>query len=273
MSCRLDWGFRPRRAIADGGVLWNRIPMKRRARILSSAKALHASLTARLGVREVGAIIAFFISAVLILGFWNIAEEVTEGETHELDTAVLMSFRTPGDQTDLIGPEWVEEMVRDVTALGSYAFIIIVVVSALGYLMLIRKRALGLLMVACVAGGMLLSRGLKAAFDRPRPDIDHAAQVFTASFPSGHATLSAVTFLTLGAILTRVHDNRWVKLYFVAVAVFLTILVGASRVYLGVHYPTDVLAGWCLGSAWAALCWAGALWLQRHGKAEQPAKR
>lgn len=238
--------------------------------LLALPKAVRRSLTARLGVHEIGAIVAMFIGAALLLGFGMLADEVVEGDTQRLDMAVLMALRTPGNPADLIGPPWVEEMGRDITALGSYAFIIIVVAAALGYLLLVRKFGLALLMVAAVAGGMLLSNLLKSGFDRPRPDIDHAARVFTASFPSGHATLAAVTFLTLGALLTRVNADRRVKLYFIAVAVLLTLIVGLSRVYLGVHYPSDVLAGWCIGSAWAALCWAGAFWLQRHGNVERP---
>ena len=230
------------------------------------------SIAARLGAREVGAIVALFIGAALILGFGMIAEEVVEGDTQRLDRAVLMALRTAGDPTDLIGPPWFEEMARDVTALGSYAFIIFIVLAAAGYLLLIRKAGLAVLVVTAVGGGIIISNLLKSLFDRPRPDIDHAARVFTASFPSGHATLSAVTFLTLGALLTRVNADRKVKFYFLAMALFLTLVVGASRVYLGVHYPSDVLAGWCIGSAWAVLCWAGALWLQRRGEVEQPSR-
>ncbi len=125
-------------------------------------------------------------------------------------------------------------------------------------------------MAAAELGGVLISNLLKFGFDRPRPDIEHATRVFTASFPSGHATLSAVTFLTLGALLTRVNSGHAAKLYFLMSAVFLTIIVGLSRVYLGVHYPSDVLAGWCVGSAWAVLCWTTALWLQRRRAVERP---
>lgn len=160
--------------------------------------------------------------------------------------------------------------MRDITALGSYAFIIILVGACLGYLLLLRKYSLALTVTAAVLGGMLISNLLKYGFDRPRPDIQHAARVFTTSFPSGHATLSAVTFLTLGALLTRVNADRRAKLYFLSVAVFLTIIVGLSRVYLGVHYPSDVLAGWCVGSAWAVLCWTAAFWLQRRRLVEGP---
>ena len=156
-------------------------------------------------------------------------------------------------------------------ALGSYAFVIIIVTAAVGYLLLTRKFGLALLLIAAEAGGMLFSTLLKELFDRPRPDLEHAAKVFTASFPSGHATLSAVTFLTLGALLTRATTDRKSKIYFMGTAVVLTIMVGLSRLYLGVHYPSDIIAGWCVGSAWALICWGGALWLQRRGDVEPPA--
>lgn len=230
-----------------------------------------SSWLARVGREEIGLLIALLVIAALVLAFGFLAEEVIEGDTTGFDRAVIMALRTAGNPADPIGPPWLEEMGRDVTALGSYAFLSFVLVTVLGYLLLIQKRAVALLMAGAVLSGMLLSTLLKLGFDRPRPDlVPHAARVFTASFPSGHATLSTITFLTLGAILTRVETNRRVKVYFMAIAVFLTIAVGVSRIYLGVHYPTDVLAGWCVGAAWAMLCWRVALWLQQRGQVEKP---
>ena len=246
--------------------------LKRLAPSRSLSKLLRSRAVARLGKHEVGAIVALFVGATLILLFGLVAEEVVEGDTDKVDRAVLMAFRTPGQPLDPIGPEWFEEMVRDVTALGSYAFVTIILIAALGYLLLMRKHGLALLLFAAEAGGMLFSTLLKELFDRPRPDLEHAARVFTASFPSGHATLSAVTFLTLGALLTRVTADRKAKLYFMGTAIVLTVMVGLSRLYLGVHYPSDILAGWCVGSAWAVLCWGGALWLQRRGDVERPSQ-
>jgi undecaprenyl-diphosphatase len=98
--------------------------------------------------------------------------------------------------------------------------------------------------------------------------VPHGAIVYTASFPSGHAMLAAVVYLTLGALLARVQPRLVLKLYLLGLAILLTIAVGVSRVYLGVHWPTDVLAGWTLGAAWALFCWAAALWLQRRGQVE-----
>jgi undecaprenyl-diphosphatase len=134
-----------------------------------------------------------------------------------------------------------------------------------------RKAHAALFVVAAVGGGMLLSTLLKMGFDRPRPDlVPHGALVYTASFPSGHATLSAVVYLTLGALLARVQPRFVLKFYLLGLAIVLTVTVGVSRVYLGVHWPTDVLAGWALGAAWALFCWAAALWLQRRGQVEGP---
>jgi undecaprenyl-diphosphatase len=222
--------------------------------------------------QEIGLLAALFAAAGLILVFGLLAEEVMEGDTLAFDRAVIMAFRTPGDPTNIIGPPWVEEMGRDITALGSFAFLGLLTVAVVGYLLLIRKRAAAALVAVAVLGGSAISTILKMSFDRSRPELVLSARVFTASFPSGHATLSAITFLTLGALMTRLEDDRRVKVYLISLAVFLTILVGVSRVYLGLHYPTDVLAGWCIGSAWATVCWVTALWLQDRGKIEQPGR-
>ena len=121
-----------------------------------------------------------------------------------------------------------------------------------------------------VVSGVLLSNLLKVGFNRPRPIFDKAPEVFTASFPSGHATMSAITYLTVGALLARTHSELAVRIFFMTLAGLLTVLVGVSRVYLGVHYPTDVLAGWCIGTAWAMGCWVLMTWLQNRGKVEAP---
>ena len=210
--------------------------------------------------------ISLFMAGSLLIGFGLLAEQVLEGDTSAFDQAILLAFRSSADPASPIGPAWLQEMARDVTALGSFAFLGFITIAVAGYLLISRRPALVLLMAVAVVGGVVISTLLKLGFDRPRPDIPHGVRVFTASFPSGHAMLSAVTFLTLGALVARAEADRRLKAYFVSMALFLTIIVGVSRVYLGVHYPSDVLAGWCVGSAWAILCWSVALWLEKRGR-------
>lgn len=210
-------------------------------------------------------IFALLLVAGLILGFGFLADEVVEGETVGFDRAVLRALRSP-DGTSPMGPAWLQEMGRDVTALGSLVFLAFISVATIVYLLMVRKRADAVLVGISVIGGELMSTALKLAFDRSRPDIPTTVRVFTASFPSGHSMLSAVTFLTLGALLSRAQQDSRLKIYFVSLAVFLTVAVGLSRLYLGVHYPSDVLAGWCVGSAWAVLCWSLSLWLEQDRK-------
>lgn len=202
-------------------------------------------------------------------GFLEIADEVMEGETRHVDELLLLSLRNPLDHSDPLGPEWLEEMGRDFTALGSIGVLTLIILGVLGYLLLSRRFRAALFTLVAVPGGVLLSTLLKLGFDRPRPDlVPHETIVYTASFPSGHSMMSAVTYLTLAALLGRVHPQPQLKAYLLVVAVLVTLLTGVSRVYLGVHWPTDVLAGWAAGAAWAALCWLVAGWLQRRGMVE-----
>ena len=234
-----------------------------------SSRRRLVSLWARLGRHELGILAAVFLLAAALLGSGLLAEEVTEGDTGGFDRVILLALRNPADLADPIGPAWVENAVRDITSLGGNTVLVLVSLVVIGYLAMARKRSAALLVFVAVGGGMLLSPLLKHSFERMRPDlVPHGVRVYTASFPSGHAMLSAVTYLTLGALLTRVEPRRRLKTYLLTMAVLLTLLIGTSRVYLGVHWPTDVLAGWCVGSAWAMLCWLVAQWLQRKGQVE-----
>lgn len=218
---------------------------------------------------EIGTLAALMAAALALLAFAAIADEVMEGETHRWDEAVLRAFRNPADPADPLGPRWLEIMFVDITSLGSTTVLTLISLVVVGFLVIERKRATALLVVISVAGGSALSLALKSGFDRPRPDlVAHLVDVHTLSFPSGHAMLSAVTYLTLGALLARSQPKRRIRIYILSVAVLLTLMIGFSRIFLGVHWPTDVLAGWCVGSAWALLCWLVALHLQRKGDIE-----
>lgn len=211
---------------------------------------------------------------VLLVGLWvflALAYEVSVGGSQSFDEKMLRNLRQAGDPGDAWGPEWLEEVGRDVTALGGAAALLLVTAAVAGHFFMTRSYRALLLLVSANLGGLLLTMLLKAVYERPRPSVvPHLAQVHTTSFPSGHSMLSAVVYLTLGALLARLVKERRLKVYFVSLALLLSFLVGVSRVYMGVHYPTDVLAGWAAGLAWALLCGLVARALQRRGAVEKP---
>ena len=232
-------------------------------------KGIFAALS-WLGSHEISVLLSAVVLSAGAWAFIELADEVTEGEAKSVDETVLLALRNPADLGDPVGPGWVEEMGRDFTAMGSMGVLTLIALAVLGYLLLAGRNRACLFTLLAVAGGMLLSTLLKMAFDRPRPDlVPHDTVVYTASFPSGHAMMAAVTYLTLAAILSRVHTAPLLKAYLLIIAIVITLLVGVSRVYLGVHWPTDVLAGWAAGASWAALCWLVARSLQRRHLVEE----
>ena len=201
--------------------------------------------------------------------FIELVDEVQEGSTLGFDRAVLRVLRTPGDPRVPIGPVWLAESARDITALGGYTVLILITGAVMGFLALDRKLAAMWFVFGATAGGLVLSLVLKRLFERPRPDIvPHLDKVMTSSLPSGHSMMSAVVYLTLGSLLARIVTKRQLKFYFLTLPLLLSGVVGFSRIYLGVHYPTDVLAGWTAGLVWATVCWLVARALQRRGQIE-----
>lgn len=219
-----------------------------------------------MGWGEAILLLAALLAVLVLHGFVELAEEVREGDTQAFDEWAIQSLRRADDPSMPVGPAWVREVGLDLTALGSFAVLLLFSASVVGFLLLQRRRRMALLVTIAVAGGMLLNMGLKHLFLRQRPSIvPHLREVTTPSFPSGHAAASAVVYLTLGALLAGYVKGRYTKAYVLAVAMALTALVGASRVYLGVHYPTDVLAGWSVGLVWALACWTVERALERVG--------
>jgi len=194
--------------------------------------------------------------------FIAILDEVTEGDTRAIDEAIILAFRVPGNPADPIGPSWVEESVRDVTALGSAPALMIAVLAVAGFLALAKAWRLAIFTLAACGGGLVVSSLLKYTVDRPRPDlVPHGNIIYTSSFPSGHSMMSAVVYLTLAALVARLIEKKRLKGYALGVALALTLIIGVSRIYLGVHWPSDVLAGWSAGAAWALGCWLIARWV------------
>jgi undecaprenyl-diphosphatase len=233
------------------------------------SRALLASFSARFGDIERTTLVALIAAALVVLGLTSLAGAVARGSTLAFDEWLLLALRSSADAATPIGPRWLREMMRDFTAMGGTGVLTLMVLAVAGFLATIRKLHAASMVIASTFGGMLVSQLLKWSFARPRPRlVPYGSETFTASFPSGHSMMSAVVYLTLGALLARTQPDRHVKAYVMTVAVVLTALVGTSRVYLGVHWLTDVLAGWALGGLWALLCWTVMLRLQRHGQVE-----
>lgn len=237
------------------------MPTRVRIRALSEAWS---------GLRRADAVLLASLLAVVfcVWAFVAVADRVAAGHTQALDDQLMLHMRA-GSPSEPRGPSWLPGAMRDLTALGSAPVLVLFVLAVAGSLAVRRQyHALGLLLVATI-GGILLNALLKASFARPRPAASfHLTEVRSMSFPSGHAMESAIIYLTLAALLARLVRPRVLQLYFIGCASFLTLVVGLSRVYLGVHYPSDVLAGWTAGLAWSLACWATARYLQQRGTVE-----
>ena len=224
--------------------------------------------------RELGWLLVGLSVCLLLWGFLALASEVMEGDTKALDTRILVSLRQADDPSRPIGPAWVESALLDLTAIGGPTVLALVVFAVVGFLALQTRYHTALVVLITAASGEVANIAIKNAFMRPRPTVvPHLREAFSTSFPSGHAMESAIIYLTLGAMLMRLAERRITKLYCMGMAIFVTFLVGMSRVYLGVHYPTDVLGGWIFGFMWASLCWlVSQRFEEETGVAEERAK-
>lgn len=190
-----------------------------------------------------------FISAA---AFAILAIIIGSGGLSGFDRALITSLRAPADPSDPIGPAWLEEASRDITALGGTPILVLLTLAVALQLWINGHARRALFAVIAVGGAQALSETLKAFFARPRPDIvPHEVAVYSASFPSGHAMLATAAYFTLAFILAAEIDRQRNRTGLYASAAVLAFLIGVSRVYLGVHWPSDVLAGWCAGLAWA----------------------
>ena len=233
--------------------------------------SVSAFIRARFPERTI--LLSLLLVAGSIWGFVEVADLVVEGASQSFDELAILALREFEKVDQPVGAAWLLALARGVTALGGMPFLAVVSVAVVGYLALQRRYAACWLVLASVCGGMIVTMVLKQVFARPRPSlVPHLTGVTSFSFPSGHSMLSAVTYLTLGALLARTTSRVRVKIYILSLATLLSGVIGLSRIYLGVHYPTDVLAGWCAGLAWALICAVIARWLQKSGAVEPPAQ-
>jgi undecaprenyl-diphosphatase len=238
---------------------------------VATARASSAATVRWIAGQELVVLVTALVIVLALTAFIKIAEETAEGDLKEFDDLILRALRDPVTPDVPIGPPWLVEAGKDITALGGRTLLMFTVLSAMGALALERKlHAMWLVGIAALGGGVLTT-AMKELFARARPDVvSHLVPVLSPSFPSGHSMLAAVIYLTLGALLASFSSRRSTKAYLLGVAMFMTLVVGVSRVYLGVHYPTDVLAGWCAGLVWALVCWLIARYLQARGAVEAP---
>ena len=209
-------------------------------------------------------LLTFFLSLFI---FINVGILVTNGTAKQFDESIIKYFRVEGNNSEPAGPAFLTESMRDITSLGGETVITIITVFIVGFLLFQKSYDAMWLVLAATIGGAIISLVLKEFYGRERPDISYRLiNVTPLSFPSGHSMMSAVVYLTQAAIIARIQKNKKIRIYILSVALFLTFIIGLSRIYLGVHYPTDVIGGWTMGLAWASFCWFVAWYLQRRNK-------
>jgi undecaprenyl-diphosphatase len=188
--------------------------------------------------------------------FAILAAQLGTPSVQRFDETVIRNLRSANDLATPVGPNWFKELTRDFTALGGYGILSTITILVTTFLHLERRPARAHFVVVTVVVGYALSMMLKAMIARPRPDIvPWLSHVHSSSFPSGHSMMSAVVYLSLGLMLSDLTSRRLVKTFVVIAPLTISALVGFSRVCMGVHYPTDVVAGWWLGISWSLACW------------------
>jgi undecaprenyl-diphosphatase len=217
-----------------------------------------------LSMIEIKVLVAVFAIVAGTIGFILIAGFVSRGSADHIDMQILRSFRYPGNLTRPIGPGWLFEVMRDITSLGGSTIVFLITFIVIGYFILQKQHSMLFLVLAAVIGGAIMDLELKELFGRIRPEIiPSLIPVKSFSFPSGHSMMSTIIYLSLASLIARIQVRLRDKIYIISVAIFLSFIIGVSRVYLGVHYPSDVLGGWSLGLAWAALCWFVAWYISK----------
>ena len=220
----------------------------------------------RVARTEIAAVAALLVVALGTLTFIEVADDMREPDGQAFDQAVLHAVRPFADDPGRPwGPWWLKEAAADLTSLGGISVLTLFALIARGFMLIQGKRLSALLLVVGLAGGVALSEGLKALFERDRPPLEfQAVETLNASFPSGHALLSTVFYLTLGVMLTRAFPRKRMKAYVMGCGILIALLIGLTRIYLGAHWASDVFAGWSVGAAWAMLLWLAAYAIGRR---------
>ncbi|OGU71635.1 MAG: hypothetical protein A2V93_06405 [Ignavibacteria bacterium RBG_16_34_14] len=233
------------------------MPVKK---LISLKDFLHELIT-----KEIKVLLVILVLLICVLTFLEIGDAISAGETRQFDLSIIEFFRAEDDFNKPMEPTWVTEFMTDITSLGGGYILAIITIFVSIFLILQKRYDAFWLLLAATIGGTLISFWLKDIYDRERPDLIYRLVTVTSfSFPSGHSMMSAVLYLTQAAIVARFQRTWKIRIYILSIALLLTLIIGFSRVYLGVHYPTDVIGGWTIGLAWASLCWCIAWYIQRR---------
>jgi undecaprenyl-diphosphatase len=219
--------------------------------LLASLRSLRSER--RLPLRLILLLGGTALTALLFLWLWS---EIAEGELNAIDREILLAFRNSADLTTMAGPTWLRQTMLDFTTLGGTTVIILMIVGSATFLYMKGAHRMALVIVGATISGSIMVTLLKGFFQRPRPTlVDHLVIEHSASYPSGHAANSAIVYLTIAVLFLRAEPSLKTRIFVLSAALLLTFAVGVSRVALGVHWPSDVLAGWMFGISWACL-WA-----------------
>ena len=211
---------------------------------------------ARVKGLEAQALVLWFSTASALWAFFYLGAEIGEGDTGAFDRQLIGLLRTSGNGGEPIGPPWFKDSMRDVTALGGFTFLLLLIIVVVLSLLFHRKRREGLIVASIAIGAQTSIEIFKFLYDRPRPGaLLPSLQAYSASFPSGHTTESTAIFLTVATVIATLESTDHTKILSYTIATLVILAIGFSRVYLGMHWPTDVLGGWVLGTAWALVAW------------------
>ncbi len=228
----------------------------------STAKA--DSLVGALGIFLVGGLIIAVIGTAL---FVALASYVRSGSTQAFDESVIRWLAAHHTRS-------LDVAMVEITALGTGIVVMMVMAVAALFLVLAEHKYSAMLLLASTLGGLVLNAVLKLGFNRPRPSIlvpvVHAVHAVSSSFPSGHAMSAAIVYTTVAYLAARLHKKRWARWLVMTAAFIVIALISLSRMYLGVHYPSDVLAGIVVGLAWAAFCMATLEAIQKFAVRRDP---
>lgn len=192
--------------------------------------------------------------AAAVWSFLALAGELQEGELTGSDRWLLQLLRKPGQPHVPSGPPWLADTMRDLTALGSVTVLLILTTIVVVALLAHRRRRQAILLVGAVVLAEISNSLFKTLYARPRPDfVVYGTLPLSQSFPSGHSTVATATYFLFAVIVSSLETRLAPRVFAFGTAALLAVIVGFSRVYLGVHWPSDVLAGWFLGGVWAVL--------------------